>query len=295
MSFFDKKVCKSIMRMGVTKLSDEEHCDIKRFIRGTMVGNDYECYDWGDFCNFNKAFTPDWRKLYKIWQETAEKVWVVYEDNEEYFYEQVKSPSGICFTKKVENMEECKSKYTEFLLQKEFEKNNPQTEEKTEETEEKTEETEEKTEETEETEEKTEDAEQEAEETEITKCKAYTKKWDKCKNKGKYNGYCKRHINYEEEQRKHKEDTDKLLKKLANFCIERNFYRRDNQMGGWYHFNWTLLKDLSDGNKCAYSEGYMFLDEKDGDCGMIRLYLKGGGNPKWSFWKEDGELKVSYA
>ena len=267
--------------MGVTKLSDEEHCDIKKFIRGTIVGNDYECYDWGDFCNFNKAFTPDWRKLYKIWQETAEKVWAVWENGEKYFYEQVTSPSGICFTKKVENMEECKSKYAEFLLQKESEEKIEvaKPEEKTEVVEQKEEgKTEEKT-----------------EETEITKCKAYTKKWDKCKNKGKYNGYCKIHINYEEEQRKHKEDTDKLLKKLANFCIERNFYRRDNQMGGWYHFNWTLLKDLSDGNKCAYSKGYMFLDEKDGDCGMIRLYLKGGGNPKWSFWKKDGELKVSYA
>ncbi|GMH46587.1 hypothetical protein TrRE_jg12691 [Triparma retinervis] len=40
--------------------------------------------------------------------------------------------------------------------------------------------------------------------------------------------------------------------------------------------------------------GYVFLDEDGGTEGMIRLNFD-HCNPKWSFWKKDGVLKVDYA
>ena len=128
------------------------------------------------------------------------------------------------------------------------------------------------------------------------KCKAYTKKNKKCKNNGKYNGYCKTHINDEEKQIKLKETEDNLLISLARFCIKKNFYRTcDKDDSGWFYFDERYIKTLFDSGPCIYEHGYMFLDEKDGDSGMIRLILKRGGNPKWSFWKEDGKLKIDYA
>ena len=41
--------------------------------------------------------------------------------------------------------------------------------------------------------------------------------------------------------------------------------------------------------------GFVFLDEPKGTEGMIRLYLEPHGNPKWSFWMENGKLLVSWA
>ena len=43
-----------------------------------------------------------------------------------------------------------------------------------------------------------------------------------------------------------------------------------------------------------FDEGYVFLDEDGGTGGMIRFY-SGACNPKWSFWKKDGVLKVGMA
>jgi len=43
-------------------------------------------------------------------------------------------------------------------------------------------------------------------------------------------------------------------------------------------------------------DGYIFVDRSCGDeGGMIRWYEDGGGNPKYSFWVEDGKISVDMA
>jgi len=133
----------------------------------------------------------------------------------------------------------------------------------------------------------------------------------KINRKGEYNKTCLKCA----EARKHKRDIAKIkktdqeggildivLKKIAKNCIEKNYYRRsDSTEEGYYFFTVEELKDFNNIMKIKKKNetlcgGYTFLDEKDGKEGMIRLYShKGQCNPKWSFWMEDGKLKVDFA
>lgn len=87
-----------------------------------------------------------------------------------------------------------------------------------------------------------------------------------------------------------------LLKILAKYCRAKNFYRRGNEFHDFTKDERSVINRYSVGKpRVRIDGGYMFLDDEGGKDGMIRLYPKGGGNPKWSFWDEKGELMIDYA
>lgn len=92
-------------------------------------------------------------------------------------------------------------------------------------------------------------------------------------------------------------DLDEVLISIAKTTIKNNWFRTDDRMGGYHYFTNDELERLNehlsiDEEKC--SGGYCFLDEEGGSDGMIRLYA-GECNPKWSFWKENNEVKCDLA
>jgi hypothetical protein len=91
-------------------------------------------------------------------------------------------------------------------------------------------------------------------------------------------------------------DIDDVLLKLAKYCIDNKHYRTDGDEGGWKHLS---RKEIYDITNCNFMDsGYMFMDkeckDKEEKIGMIRLYSF-ECNPKWTFWTEDGEIKVDGA
>lgn len=97
---------------------------------------------------------------------------------------------------------------------------------------------------------------------------------------------------------------DGLLLQLAQWCIDNNFYRKDLGLGqrchpnpfrNFTHYETEHMNEASAQARSLRLEGgYVFLDEPNGTDGMIWLYLEPCGNPKWSFWMEDG-LRVCCA
>ena len=91
-------------------------------------------------------------------------------------------------------------------------------------------------------------------------------------------------------------DIDDILKRLAKYCIDNEFYRTDQFMGGYKHLSTKEIYEIT--NSRFNDSGYIFLDEECKDqeqkTGMIRLY-SGLCNPKWSFWTENGVIKVDLA
>jgi len=86
-----------------------------------------------------------------------------------------------------------------------------------------------------------------------------------------------------------------LLPILAKYCIANNFYRKGNEFheltpGEVKRINKSYVGEL----KPWILGGYMFLDDDGGKEGMIRLYSR-EGNPKWSFWEENGMMKIDFA
>ena len=94
-------------------------------------------------------------------------------------------------------------------------------------------------------------------------------------------------------------DINELLVILAKYCKAKNFYRKDHPINYSHDFTKeekSVINRYSVGKpKVRINDGYMFLDADGGKEGMIRLYPKGGGNPKWSFWDEKGEMMIDYA
>lgn len=99
---------------------------------------------------------------------------------------------------------------------------------------------------------------------------------------------------------------DELLLQLAQWCINNNFYRKDRGPGQqrhpdpFRHFTDCEIDHMNETSAQASSRprldgGFVFLDESNGTEGMIRLYLEPHGNPKWSFWMEDGKHRVCFA
>ena len=88
----------------------------------------------------------------------------------------------------------------------------------------------------------------------------------------------------------------------AQWCINNNFYRKDRGSGQQRHpdpfrsFTHCEIGHMNEASAQAgtlgLDGGYIFLDEPNGTDGMIRLYLEPSGNPKWSFWMENGKLRV---
>jgi len=87
-------------------------------------------------------------------------------------------------------------------------------------------------------------------------------------------------------------EIDELLPILAKYCIAKNFYRKGNE---FHDFTKDEVSVINRYSTKRINGGYMFLDDDGGKEGMIRLYPRGGGNPKWSFWDEKGEMKIDYA
>jgi len=91
-------------------------------------------------------------------------------------------------------------------------------------------------------------------------------------------------------------EIDELLRILANYCRAKNFYRKENEFHDFTKDEVSVINRYSVGKpKVRINGGYMFLDDDGGKDGMIRLYPRGGGNPKWSFWDEKGEMWIDYA
>jgi hypothetical protein len=96
-------------------------------------------------------------------------------------------------------------------------------------------------------------------------------------------------------------DLEGLITQLARYCLDHNLYRQTP------HSDHPLTPYMAAINAAdrrpnkavnMWTGGYMFLDEPNGTAGMVRLYYttsQGNGNPKWSFWMEDGQLKVDDA
>lgn len=79
---------------------------------------------------------------------------------------------------------------------------------------------------------------------------------------------------------------------VANMCIRNKWHRTGS--GGYHHFSQAEMEHINDRSGCEFDSGYCFLDETGGSEGMIRLYY-GESNPKWSFWIEDGQMRVDLA
>lgn len=86
-----------------------------------------------------------------------------------------------------------------------------------------------------------------------------------------------------------------LIEYIANQCINNNQYRVGNE----FHY-----LDVPNLNRMFFRampclrlmEAYCFLDENGGNEGMIRLILKDGCNPKYSFWvNEKGDIEYCHA
>lgn len=76
-----KNQVKSMFKLGVCKLSDEEYTDYLRFISGVMIGSGYETKDYfEDFIPFLHNCKPDWPIIYKKYKETG--LWPVYTGTE---------------------------------------------------------------------------------------------------------------------------------------------------------------------------------------------------------------------
>lgn len=91
------------------------------------------------------------------------------------------------------------------------------------------------------------------------------------------------------------EDIESLLIQLAKYCIDNNLYRRGN------NFHNFKAKDIKMMNQASLIKdpilingGYFFLDIPNGSEGMIRLYCD-DSDPKWSFWIDNGEIKIDWA
>jgi hypothetical protein len=90
-------------------------------------------------------------------------------------------------------------------------------------------------------------------------------------------------------------DVPTLLVALAKYCVAQNFYRKENE---FHHFTGDelfIIQRTMRGKNPRIVSGYMFLDDDGSKEGMIRLHCDEGGNPKWSFWEEDGKMKITEA
>ena len=114
-----------------------------------------------------------------------------------------------------------------------------------------------------------------------------------------------------------------LLVCIAGFALNNKLVRLDHQFKGHlfeagdpiYDFKRGQVKAINKlhktvvktGQGCMYvprkmRDGYVFVDRSCGDaegafgeCGLIRWYEDGGGNPKYAFWVEDGKISVDMA
>ena len=82
---------------------------------------------------------------------------------------------------------------------------------------------------------------------------------------------------------------------IAKRCIENNWHRTDSHCGGWHYFSCEEIAGINERTGNSFDSGYCFLDEEGGDEGLIRLWQGHAINPKWSFWIEDGKLKIDIA
>ncbi|KAJ3055890.1 hypothetical protein HK097_008887 [Rhizophlyctis rosea] len=81
MSFFSKTLVKKLMEIPkANKLSDDDHHDHVKFIRGTIIGSGYACKEYTrDFLRFQDAYQPKWAKLYARWVENNRKEWACFD------------------------------------------------------------------------------------------------------------------------------------------------------------------------------------------------------------------------
>ena len=86
-----------------------------------------------------------------------------------------------------------------------------------------------------------------------------------------------------------------LMEYIANECIINNLHRAGND---FHQLNVPKLNAMFFRGipHLALAEAYCFLDEDGGNEGMIRLYPRCGGNPKYSFGVNDsGEIEYGGA
>jgi len=91
-------------------------------------------------------------------------------------------------------------------------------------------------------------------------------------------------------------DIDDILCQIGRHCIKNNLFRQGND---FHQIDVDVISKARVGPPTTFVlEGcYAFLDEPNEPCGMIRMWGDQDGdecNPKWSFWEEDGVVKVDY-
>ena len=85
------------------------------------------------------------------------------------------------------------------------------------------------------------------------------------------------------------------LPRIARLCVANNWRRTDSHFGGWHYFTNEELTEINRNTGNNFDTGYCFLDDDDTETvGLIRLE-EGNSNPKWSFWLEDGQVKIDLA
>jgi len=87
------------------------------------------------------------------------------------------------------------------------------------------------------------------------------------------------------------EGTEKLLLKLADICIENNYYRTDEKWKGMCFLDEQFIRELCDDEKCPYDGGYMYLNKDGSTNGLIRMYYGLNKCSTWSFWKKNGKIE----
>jgi len=92
-------------------------------------------------------------------------------------------------------------------------------------------------------------------------------------------------------------DIDDILCQVAQHCIKNKLVRLGDN--GFHQFDVDAISNARVGTPTTFQlEGcYAYLDGPGQTCGMIRMWGDQDGNecnPKWSFWEEDGVVKVDY-
>jgi hypothetical protein len=89
------------------------------------------------------------------------------------------------------------------------------------------------------------------------------------------------------------QNRDELVLALAREAVRLNLHRINDEH---YYFNGANLNEIRQAcPSVPVREGYLSLDDPMGTDGIIRLCHESYGNPKWSLYMRDGELRITPA
>ena len=93
-----------------------------------------------------------------------------------------------------------------------------------------------------------------------------------------------------------------LVKALGKYCIKQKYYRQGNE---FHNFTKDELKVILKADKSPKTPkgvmnpgkicgGYMFIDETNGNTGMVRLYWTKACGVRIVFWEQNGVIEADW-